>query len=196
MIDDPNDYAIVEGVVGLASAFHREVIAEGVETRDHGLMLLTLGCTHAQGYGIARPMPADSMIEWVRNYQPDAKWRDYAQHPLTPDQANVMLLIIENHQWVKRMEESLQAPPNAIPRWPIMNHEKCHCGRWLQQAEKSQLYDPAMIVQLNQAHQELHRSGNVLMQKFKDGNIEAAREGISLLQATLRTIEGMLSQLV
>jgi len=45
------------GHFGLAAAFHRQVIAEGVETVEHGTMLLRLGCELAQGYGIARPMP-------------------------------------------------------------------------------------------------------------------------------------------
>jgi EAL domain-containing protein (putative c-di-GMP-specific phosphodiesterase class I) len=47
-----------KGVIGLADAFKREVIAEGVETVAHGTLLLQLGCELAQGYGIARPMPA------------------------------------------------------------------------------------------------------------------------------------------
>jgi EAL domain-containing protein (putative c-di-GMP-specific phosphodiesterase class I) len=59
MLDDPDDLAILEGVIGLARAFRRQVIAEGVETVEHGEMLLQLGCELAQGYGIARPMPAD-----------------------------------------------------------------------------------------------------------------------------------------
>jgi EAL domain-containing protein (putative c-di-GMP-specific phosphodiesterase class I) len=46
------------GVIGLAAAFRRDVIAEGVETTAHGVQLLALGCEMAQGYGIARPMPA------------------------------------------------------------------------------------------------------------------------------------------
>jgi EAL domain-containing protein (putative c-di-GMP-specific phosphodiesterase class I) len=58
MLADPDDLAIVQGVIGLAQAFHREVIAEGVETIAHGARLLELGCELAQGYGIARPMPA------------------------------------------------------------------------------------------------------------------------------------------
>jgi predicted signal transduction protein with EAL and GGDEF domain len=32
MLDDPDDLAILEGVLGLATAFRRQVIAEGVET--------------------------------------------------------------------------------------------------------------------------------------------------------------------
>lgn len=61
MLHDSNDLAIVRGVIGLAHAFQREVIAEGVETTAHGLQLLALGCERAQGYGIARPMPAADM---------------------------------------------------------------------------------------------------------------------------------------
>lgn len=66
MLNDPNDFAIVVGVVGLAKAFYRQVIAEGVETAEHGESLLKLGCTLAQGYGIARPMSARDFLDWAR----------------------------------------------------------------------------------------------------------------------------------
>jgi EAL domain-containing protein (putative c-di-GMP-specific phosphodiesterase class I) len=65
MLDDPDDLAILVGVIGLASAFNRTIIAEGVETAAHGKLLLKLGCELAQGYGIARPMSADKIPEWV-----------------------------------------------------------------------------------------------------------------------------------
>ncbi len=74
MTEDPDDHAIVEAVVGLAKAFQREVIAEGVETIAHGTLLLTLGCVLAQGYGIARPMPAKEIPEWAANWKPDISW--------------------------------------------------------------------------------------------------------------------------
>jgi diguanylate cyclase (GGDEF)-like protein/PAS domain S-box-containing protein len=74
MLDDPDDLAILEGVIGLAAAFKREVIAEGVETVAHGTALLQLGCALAQGYGIARPMPANQLPAWVATWRPDAAW--------------------------------------------------------------------------------------------------------------------------
>ena len=74
MLDDPDDLAILEGVIGLAAAFKREVIAEGVATIAHGTLLLQLGCELAQGYGIARPMPAEHVPAWVATWQPDAAW--------------------------------------------------------------------------------------------------------------------------
>ncbi len=65
MLDDPDDLAILVGVIGLAKAFNRTIIAEGVETMSHGESLLKLGCEFAQGYGIARPMLGDKIPNWV-----------------------------------------------------------------------------------------------------------------------------------
>jgi diguanylate cyclase (GGDEF)-like protein/PAS domain S-box-containing protein len=76
MLDDPDDLAILQGVIGLASAFKRQVIAEGVETVAHGTLLLQLGCELAQGYGIAHPMPGAELPDWVRNWKPDPAWGD------------------------------------------------------------------------------------------------------------------------
>ncbi len=74
MLDDPDDLAILEGIIGMARAFKREVIAEGVESVAHGTALLHLGCHMAQGYGIARPMPAEQLPDWAATWKPDAAW--------------------------------------------------------------------------------------------------------------------------
>ncbi|TYK67447.1 EAL domain-containing protein [Colwellia echini] len=75
MLHDPDDLAIVEGIIALAKSFKRDVIAEGVETIEHGTLLLRLGCDLAQGYGIAKPMPAANFPLWVKNWQPAEAWR-------------------------------------------------------------------------------------------------------------------------
>lgn len=41
----------MQGIIGLAVAFNREVVAEGVETVARGTALLQLDCELAQGYG-------------------------------------------------------------------------------------------------------------------------------------------------
>jgi EAL domain-containing protein (putative c-di-GMP-specific phosphodiesterase class I) len=76
MLDDQDDLAIVNGVIGLAAAFHRQVIAEGVETVAHGLKLLTSGCELAQGYVIARPMPGSEVLAWTANWRTFPAWSD------------------------------------------------------------------------------------------------------------------------
>lgn len=73
ILQDADDLAIVKGILGLAKAFNRQVIAEGVESDAHSRQLLAVGCDLAQGYGIARPMPAEALPEWVmsaRNMPP------------------------------------------------------------------------------------------------------------------------------
>jgi len=74
MLVDASDLSIVNGVIGLAAAFHREVIAEGVETEQHGTRLLELGCYLAQGYAIARPMPAHLFADWCASWTPPVAW--------------------------------------------------------------------------------------------------------------------------
>ena len=68
MLVDPNDFAIVQGILGLAKSFGLAVIAEGVETPEHSEQLVKLGCDFGQGYGIARPMPAAAMPDWIRQW--------------------------------------------------------------------------------------------------------------------------------
>lgn len=68
MLVNANDFAIVEGVLGLARSFGLDVIAEGVETEEHSTRLLEIGCLFGQGYGIARPMPGESVPAWAKNW--------------------------------------------------------------------------------------------------------------------------------
>ncbi|MFZ4480449.1 MAG: EAL domain-containing protein [Rhodoferax sp.] len=78
MLEDPDDLAMLESVISMAAAFKRRVIAEGVETVAHGTLLLKLGCELAQGYGIARPMPAEDLPAWVAAWQSEPDWFDAA----------------------------------------------------------------------------------------------------------------------
>jgi EAL domain-containing protein (putative c-di-GMP-specific phosphodiesterase class I) len=68
ILEDEDDLTLVSAIVALAAALRRKVIAEGVETQAHCEKLLQLGCELAQGYGIARPMPADKVPEWAQGY--------------------------------------------------------------------------------------------------------------------------------
>ena len=75
MLDDPDDKSIVMGIISLAKAFNRSVIAEGVETTAHGEQLLLLGCHLAQGFGIARPMPNYEFPLWLKEWQTKNVWQ-------------------------------------------------------------------------------------------------------------------------
>jgi diguanylate cyclase (GGDEF)-like protein len=57
--------AAIAAVVGLAAACGARTLAEGVETAEQLARAAELGCSFAQGYHIARPMPADDLERWM-----------------------------------------------------------------------------------------------------------------------------------
>ncbi|RKS68032.1 diguanylate cyclase (GGDEF)-like protein [Motilibacter peucedani] len=61
MVSDPDQHAIVASVTSLALALGIGVVAEGVETGAQAEALVALGCTTAQGFLYARPMPAEEL---------------------------------------------------------------------------------------------------------------------------------------
>ncbi len=113
MLRAPDDRNIVEGVVGLARTFQREVIDEWVESAAHDLMLLRMGCDQAQGYGIAEPMPAALLPEWVAGYRFPLLWC------LNPDfdwsRATLDLLSAESdyRDWVAHLVRAVGPGPGA-----------------------------------------------------------------------------------
>ncbi len=68
MLDNPDDAAIVTGVIGLGKAFGLRVVAEGVESPQQARHLMDLGCSIVQGYGVGRPMPADEFQKWYADF--------------------------------------------------------------------------------------------------------------------------------
>lgn len=84
MRDDPDNLAILDGVIALSRAFRRSVIAEGVETEEHGTMLIKLGCLLGQGYFIARPMPAADFPDWLASWRVPDAWRLAAERVSLP----------------------------------------------------------------------------------------------------------------
>lgn len=66
MLDYPDDRAIVRSTLALADAFRWPVVATGAETLNHVAQLTRLGCETAQGFAIARPMPAGKVKAWLK----------------------------------------------------------------------------------------------------------------------------------
>lgn len=75
ILHDRDDLALTTAVIGLARAFGRQVIAEGLESIEHGQLLLQLGCEVAQGYFIGRPMPPAEVPGWVAGFVAPTQWQ-------------------------------------------------------------------------------------------------------------------------
>lgn len=151
MLDDPDDLSILIGVLDLSTSFHRQVIAEGVETVAHGVLLLQLGCDHAQGYGIARPMPSVDLPAWVAGWQPDVAWQGVQTVPRT----HVPLLFaqVEHRAWLLALQAFLR-DERLLP--PQLNAQLCHVGALLQAGGLGAHLDPQAVAQVEAAHHQVH----------------------------------------
>ncbi|MDP1756152.1 MAG: EAL domain-containing response regulator [Pseudohongiella sp.] len=61
--------AIFDASLGMAKQLGMKTVAEGVEDRDDWDFLRATGCDMAQGYFIARPMPADDLPAWIQAWE-------------------------------------------------------------------------------------------------------------------------------
>ncbi|WP_296704613.1 EAL domain-containing protein [Thiocapsa sp. UBA6158] len=144
MLDNPEDLAIVEGVVRMAKALQRPALAEGVESVEIGQMLHRLGCQYAQGYGIARPMPAEQVLPWLGDWPRNRPWHTLASVSLDAA-ASLHLLwrpsydcgepqIDEEHRALFQLANALldlaiidPAPANLIPTLDaLLEHVAAH----------------------------------------------------------------------
>ncbi|MGN6798482.1 MAG: putative bifunctional diguanylate cyclase/phosphodiesterase [Gaiellaceae bacterium] len=64
---DSDDAAIVQSTIDLAHSLNLTVVAEGVESELTWNRLREFGCDQAQGYYLARPMPAQQLTGWLLN---------------------------------------------------------------------------------------------------------------------------------
>ncbi len=190
MLDDADDLNILQGVIGLAKSFRRSAIAEGVETIAHGSMLLQLGCELAQGYGIAKPMPATEIPDWLNSWTPDAAWPQ--QTTMAPEDLPLLYARVEHRAWVVAMFAYIRGE-RRVP--PPMNQHQCNFGRWLDTEGWSRYAGLKILQQIDATHHQVHELGAELVSLHQQGNSEQALARLGELEKLRDTLLLELDQL-
>ncbi len=180
---DPNNLAILEGVLSLAIAFHKEVIAEGVESLEHGELLLQLGCELAQGYGIGHPMLAHAIPDWLLTWRPAPSWSNLSL--VNIKNLPLLYFTVECRAWTIGLENYLKDEPNAPP--PI-NHNEYHCGAWLNVQEQAQYGTQPSIQVIESLHQQLHLLAAELCELHATGRKDVALARLGELHSLRGTL--------
>ncbi len=182
MLHDPDDLAILEGILGLGIAFHREVMAEGVETIEHGKMLLQLGCELAQGYAIAHPMPANEFPAWAAAWKSDPSWLNC--NSIGRDGAQLLYAVVEHSAWVNEVELFLK---DGYAMAPALHPDECLFGEWLNSDKSQRFHDHPTFTMIKNLHDEIHGVATTLCD-LKNRSLDAqALTGIEQLH-TLRDV--------
>ncbi len=174
MPDEPENLTILRGILGLAEAFRRKVIAEGVETVEHGLMLLQLGCDFAQGYGIARPMPAQELPAWSATWRADPRWMEVP----AVDASNraVLFAIVEHRAWYGHFLAHLQG---TRPTPPVLDADPCSLSTWIESQRQSVGGMSPSVQAIETLHQQLHSLAAEICNAHADGRNQ---DGLGLVR--------------
>ncbi|KAB7738863.1 EAL domain-containing protein [Parvibaculum sedimenti] len=76
---DSSLQTIVEASLDIARQLEMKTVAEGVEDRADWDFLRDRACDAAQGYFVAKPLPADEIFAWVGNWE--TRYRDIGRMP-------------------------------------------------------------------------------------------------------------------
>jgi len=185
ILEEPGNLAIVEGILGLAIAFRCQTVAEGVETLEQGLMLLRFGCPVAQGYAIARPMPALDLPAWVSAWRTNPEWAGVVRY----DASNrpVLYAIVEHRAWIVAIEDLLKGKRQNAPALEL---NQCRFEVWLR--GDALVYGQVLqgrggflgFWSIDLLHQKIHALAEEILSLFGDGRKAEAKSRLAELQVS------------
>lgn len=186
MLEEPDELPLLLGMINLANSFGMDVLAEGVETAEHGRLLLELGCEQAQGYSIARPMPADQVPAWAENWVPDPGWNDVL--PVLRNDLAGLAAISNHRRWLNSLRtqegesapgQSVQADPSELQDW--LHSLQPHSSR------QAALMDDIGRLQASM-HEEVGRQSEVATVDDRDAWFERLQARADSLAGKLREL--------
>jgi diguanylate cyclase (GGDEF)-like protein/PAS domain S-box-containing protein len=180
MVQESDDFVIVEGVVALAQAFGRSVIAEGVETAAHGELLLALGCHLGQGFGIARAMPAFEVAGWIKTWRPDPKWTIWNTSAEQDNDRDLVLANIKHRHWIRDVENYVTGKSDFAPPLDVTS---CQLGLWLQEWGHARYAHHPVFDAVISSHLRVHKRAKQLVKMIENGQQQDALSGLTELNA-------------
>jgi diguanylate cyclase (GGDEF)-like protein/PAS domain S-box-containing protein len=195
ILDDKDDLALVEAVIGMGRVFNRKIVAEGVETVEHGVLLMRLGCDFAQGYGIAKPMPAEHVLDWAETYVADPVWSLWADTQWELDDFPLLVAQFDHLKWVKRLVLYVEHQLVALNKTEIIDAHECRFGHWYYGHGLQQYRHLSEFIAIEPLHNQVHEVGMAIVQACEEGDMETAQKLCGVLLATKDNILAMLSKL-
>ena len=176
MLHDSDDFVIVEGVLGLARAFGRGVLAEGVETAAHGELLLALGCELGQGYGIAHAMPASAVPGWVATWQADASWAVWNLPSDTDTRRDLVIAEIKHRHWLRDVENHVTGKSEVCPS---LHTAECPLGQWITAEGSARHGNHHAYTAMTACHEQIHEHARHLVDRMQNGDRAGVEAGLS-----------------
>jgi EAL domain-containing protein (putative c-di-GMP-specific phosphodiesterase class I) len=69
MSTNTEDNVLVSTIIAMSKSLGKEVVAEGVETKEQLQQLTELGCDFIQGYYFSKPLPSESLASYLNDFK-------------------------------------------------------------------------------------------------------------------------------
>ena len=192
LLEDSDNLVIAHGVIRLVHALDRQVIAEGVESEAHGRLLLQMGCDRAQGYGVARPMPADALPAWVQVWQPPQAWRDCARVRWTDEVYPLLLAEVQARGHMQQLRHALQHGRRftgpVLPPLPMLSEA-------VAAPTLSATGRLALLERVRQEHAALRQHSDAVGRALAQGAVDEARARAEIVQTAHSQLLGALAEM-
>jgi len=195
ILDDKEDLALVQAIIGLAATFGREVLAEGVETVEQGVLLMRLGCDLAQGRGIAGPMPAEEVVAWSEGFTPDAKWAVWSESEWDLKVFPLLVAQYDIRDWVDNVINPIEDETLPAEKAVLSDESKCRFGAWYHSDGLKRYGHLLSFEAIDPVHRRLHTVGDDIIQLYKGHHKQDAKEKCTELYEIEKTLLAMLDDL-
>ncbi|MDP2559754.1 EAL domain-containing protein [Psychrobium sp. 1_MG-2023] len=194
MLADPGNLAIVHGILGLATAFQKNAIAEGVETLEHGVMLMKLGCVNAQGYAVSRPLPADEFVQWTEQWSLPNLWRPYQDIYWEDIDYPIFAAEVEHRYFVELLRTAVDSHI-PITLLNIGDHRSCQFAKWYYHHGREHYQYLDVFTTIENSHQRIHQLAGDIDKAIRLNSIDDATALMPELIATRDDIIRALGEL-
>lgn len=131
MLEDIRAFSIVSGTLQISQMSNMIVLAEGVETEEHGLRLAQMGCQYAQGFAIAKALPPADFLSFVGNWQQPKSWSQAAKRPISLDMLQLLATVV-HHRSVGDRLGITDAPAGSDAAKIIVEElDQCPLKSWM-----------------------------------------------------------------
>jgi len=195
MLGSRSGLAIVEAIVGLASAFQCELVAEGIETVEQGELLARMNCGSGQGYFIARPMPANEVLPWMAAYCHPPTWSLWAGAGYGTQDFALVLAEFEHCCWIRDLIGATEGQPLVTPPEAIDDPTRCEFGHWLEQRGRARYGKSPLLTEVDALHHEVHNIGRRIRDTLGAGASTEARAQVPALRQASESLVSALGRL-
>ncbi|MET0052419.1 MAG: PAS domain S-box protein [Candidatus Thiodiazotropha sp.] len=194
ILSNMGDLDIVEGVLRLADVLKRPVVAEGVESIEIGMILLSLGCNYAQGFGIARPMGPEDVGPWLNKWQTVNPWRDtLSEFTADPEHYHTNVAIISHKLWLETVTRYVQNG-GEVAR-PALGDDECQFAQWYSGIGRIRYADTPGYEHIEHAHHSVHQVAKRIVRLVESGDQVQAEKGLVELYAMAENMTRLLKKL-